>query len=45
MRSEEKAGQLIDRAMSMLQFEDIVHKGFLKPIEIALKTSKTEMME
>jgi hypothetical protein len=29
-------------AVSKLKEEDLMHRGFLKPIEIALKTSKTE---
>lgn len=32
-------------ACSKIKNEDIVHRGFLKPIEIALKTYKTEIME
>lgn len=28
--------------MSLIKEEDIAHRGFLKPIEITLKTHKTE---
>lgn len=48
MESEE--GGMIDRgktlaavALAKIKEEDIVHRGFLKPIEIALKTHKTEL--
>lgn len=32
----------MELAVSKLKEEDLMHRGFLKPIEIALKTSKTE---
>lgn len=34
--------QLVQTALSKVKREDIAHRGFLKPIEIALKTSTTE---
>ena len=43
--TERVAQEIIDKAMKMVKDEDVVHKGFLKPIEIALKTAKTEIME
>jgi hypothetical protein len=35
------ADRLVDIALSKVKQEDITHKGFLKPIEVALKTFKT----
>ena len=35
--------ELIDLACSKLKDEDYTHKGFLQPLEIALKTYKTEL--
>ncbi len=34
---------LINLACSKIKDEDITHRGFLKPIEIQLKTYKTEI--
>ena len=31
-------------ALENIKDEDYTHRGFLKPIEIALKTYKTEML-
>lgn len=39
---EEKANQLMASALKNIKEEDILHRGFLKPIEIALKNYKTE---
>jgi hypothetical protein len=36
--------RLVKLCASKIKFEDITHRGFLKPIEIALKTFKTEMI-
>lgn len=33
---------LVSIALSKLKDEDIAHRGFLKPLEIQLKTYKTE---
>ena len=40
--AESKGEELIRKAMSLIKKEDIVHRGFMKPIEIALKTLKTD---
>lgn len=40
MRNEDP--NLIEMAMSKIKEEDLVHRGFLKPLEIQLKTYKTE---
>lgn len=32
----------LDEAFAKVKSDDIMHRGFLKPIEIALKTYKTE---
>ena len=34
--------KLVKTALSKLKDEDYIHRGFLKPIEIQLKTYKTE---
>ena len=39
------ADKLVEVAMSKIKPDDITHRGFLKPIEIALKTFKTEMLD
>ena len=36
---------MVEKACSRIKKEDIVHRGFLKPIEIALKTYKSEVLE
>ena len=38
---EEKADKLVTSALRNIKDEDILHRGFLKPYEIALKTYKT----
>ena len=40
--AEQRGQQLLDKALSLIRKEDIIHRGFLKPIEIALKTSATD---
>lgn len=40
--AEAQANEIIQKVMSMIKPEDIAHRGFLKPIEIALKTYKTD---
>ena len=40
-----EAERLMQMATSKIKKEDIVHRGFLKPIEVALKTYKTEIMD
>ena len=42
--SREKAEELMEEAMSKIKPEDITHRGFLKPIEVALRTYKSEIM-
>ena len=39
---EAKADKLMKSALKNIKYEDILHRGFLKPIEVALKTYKTE---
>ena len=39
--AEKEADRLVDIALSNIKDDDYVHRGFLKPIEIALKTYKT----
>jgi hypothetical protein len=41
MSQQQEAERLVNLASSMINYEDILHRGFLKPIEIALKTYKT----
>lgn len=43
MSQRQEAERLVNLASSMIGYDDIMHRGFLKPIEIALKTYKTEM--
>lgn len=38
----DKGKKLALAALSKVKRDDIIHRGFLKPIEIALKTFKTE---
>lgn len=38
---EAKAERLMKSALKNIKEEDILHRGFLKPIEVALKTHKT----
>lgn len=38
---ESKAEKLMNSAMKNIKEEDILHRGFLKPIEVVLKTHKT----
>ncbi len=40
--NEYEGENLIKKALSKLKEEDYIHRGFLKPIEIQLKTYKTE---
>ena len=42
--AEKEADRLVDIALSNIKDDDYAHRGFLKPIEIALKTYKTQMM-
>ena len=39
--AEKEADRLVDIALSNIKDDDYAHRGFLKPIEIALKTYKT----
>ena len=39
--SEDEANRLMRSALDRIGFDDIAHRGFLKPIEIALKTYET----
>lgn len=43
--AQDDAKRLANIAMSNIREDDYIHRGFLKPIEIALKTYKTEMLE
>ena len=43
--AENEAKMLVEKACSRIKKEDIAHRGFLKPIEIALKTYKSELLE
>ncbi len=43
--AEAEANRLIQKAVSKIKKEDIAHRGFLKPIEIALKTYESELLE
>ena len=42
MIRESEADRLVHVAFNMISIDDIVHRGFLKPFEIALKTYETE---
>lgn len=39
---EEKANRLMASALRNIKEEDILHRGFLKPIEVTLKNYKTD---
>jgi hypothetical protein len=41
MTQANEADRLVKMAKSMITEDDMFHRGFLKPIEIALKTYKT----
>ena len=43
--AEEKAKKMMEAALNKVKFEDITHKGFLKPIEVALKNYHTELLD
>lgn len=43
--AQTEANRLIQKAVSQIKKEDIVHRGFLKPIEIALKTYQSQRLE
>jgi hypothetical protein len=42
--SEAEATRLVELACEQIKSDDITHRGFLKPIEVALKTYKTEIL-
>ena len=44
MSAEQEANRLLKLALDNIKDDDYAHRGFLKPIEIALKTYHTEMM-
>jgi hypothetical protein len=39
---EERANKLVASALRNIKEEDIIHRGFLKPIEVTLKNYKTD---
>ena len=41
MDAEKEANRLLKMALDNIKDEDYTHRGFLKPIEIALKTYET----
>jgi len=41
MNKGEEAGMLINKALENISYDDVAHRAFLKPIEIALKTHRT----
>jgi len=44
VRDYDEGKRLAQLAISKIKREDIIHRGFLKPIEIALKTHQNDLL-
>lgn len=44
VRDYDEGKRLAKLALSKIKREDIIHRGFLKPLEIALKTHQNDIL-